>query len=82
MANEKTEIFIWGSIISAIVGIYGFFVKHIIGHADKEEISDQIKKLWEEKQSVGRCEEIVKRMDENHKETCRKLDRILEKVDK
>lgn len=76
MADDRTDTFILGALVAAITGIYGFFVKHLIGHADKSEIE----KLWEQKQSVGRCDEIVKRMDENHMETCKKLDKILEKL--
>jgi len=77
MNDEKTEIFFWGAVFSALVGIYGFFVKHLIKHPDK----DEIEKLWNEKQNISECEQIVRRIDENHKETCKKLDRILEKLE-
>lgn len=78
MSNDKMQTFLWGALISAVVGIYGFFIKHLIRHPDKEEID----KLWEEKQSVGKCDEIVKRIDQNHEEICKKLDRILDKIEK
>ncbi len=82
MSDEKTQTFLWGILIAAVTGLYGFFVKHLIGHADKRETAEQIQQLWDKKQSTDRCGEIVKRIDENHQEICRKLDRILEYQEK
>lgn len=75
--DDSTEKTLFGFIIAGITGLYGFFIKHLIGHANKEDINN----LYECKQSKENCEQIVKRMDENHKETCKKLDRILDKIE-
>lgn len=76
MADEKTEFWIWGAIIAATTGLYGFFIRHIIGHVSAEEI----KTLKQNVQYKDNCTEIVKRLDENHQEQCKKLDQIWEKL--
>lgn len=78
MADEKTQFWIWGVIIATVTGLYGFFIRHVVKHPERDEINSQIQKLWDEKQSTRTCEQIVNRLDENHKETSRKLDRVLE----
>lgn len=82
MANEN-EWRILGPLIAAMVGLYGLFIKHVIGHLGQEPILDnkkEIQRLKEVVQYKDNCEQIVKRMDENHSETCRKLDRIWDKI--
>ena len=78
---EKT---ILGVMIVGLTGLYAFFIKHIIGHVNSESIksnTDDIYRLYDGKQSKENCEQIVKRMDENHQETCKKLDRIWDKLE-
>lgn len=88
MAEEKINTWITGILIGAVTALYGFFIRHVVGHPDRGETNEQIRQhraemneevqqLWNKKQSVERCDEIVKRLDENHKETCKKLDRLL-----
>ena len=78
MENEKTDIWITRVIIAALIGIYGFFVKHLFSHVEKLDLD----KLKESVQYKDTCEEIVKRLDGNHREVCNKLDRILDKIEK
>ena len=62
--DEKTQFFIWAAIIAAVTGIYGFFLRHVMRHPQQNELNN----LWEQKQSVDRCEQIVKRIDSIHKD--------------
>jgi hypothetical protein len=78
MEIDKIHYFVWATIVSALATIYGIFLKHVIGHVDKKEIE----KLWEEKQDTKTCDKIVERIDQNHAETCKKLDRILDEIRK
>ena len=78
MADEKTEFWIFGALISAITGIYYFFLRHIFNHVGSAEIA----RLKKDVQYKENCEQIVKRQDENHEEVCKKLDRILDKLDR
>jgi len=81
---DMNEWKFFGPIIAALVGLYGLFIKHIIGHVSSEVINsnkDNIQRIFESKQSKENCIQIVKRMDENHQETCRKLDRIWDKIE-
>jgi hypothetical protein len=82
MADEKAQIWIIGSLIAAITGMYGFFLRHVFGHVKQEQVADELGRVWEKKRSIETCNEIVKRFDENHKETCGKLDRILHYLEK
>lgn len=66
--DEKTQIFIWTAVIAAITGIYGFFIKHIVGHSDKQYIDGEVQALWNKKQDISVCKQIVERIDQNHKE--------------
>lgn len=81
MEDDYTKI-VWGAMIAAITGLYGFFIKHVIKHADREETNKQIDDLWEKKQSSDRCSEIVKRIDGNFEQLNDKLDIILGHVEK
>jgi len=78
MENEKTDIWITRVIIAALIGIYGFFVKHLFSHVEKQDLD----RLKENVQYKDNCAEIVKRLDGNHREVCNKLDRILDKIEK
>ncbi len=78
--SETTDKISLAVIGTAIIGIYTFFVNHVLGHVDKNQTQSEIDKLWEKTQSKESCSQIVKRMDENHQETCKKLDRILDKL--
>ena len=74
--DEKTQFFIWTVMISAVVGIYGFFLRHVVRHPQQNELNN----LWKEKQSVGSCDQIVKRMDENFgdiKEDLKEIKRLI-----
>lgn len=77
MEDETTGKILWGGVIAAITGLYGFFVRHAINHVAR----DEIKTLKANVQYKDNCEEIVKRQDERHKEVCDKLNRILDKVE-
>jgi len=82
--NETSDKISLAIIGTAIIGIYTFFVKHIVGHVNTEQIKanrDDIQRIFEGKQSKESCQQIVKRMDENHQETNKKLDRILDKLE-
>lgn len=63
MADDTMTKILWAGVIAGITGMYGFFLKHIIKHPDRDEINKQIDDLWEKKQSSDRCDEIVKRID-------------------
>jgi hypothetical protein len=76
MADGKTDFWILGAIITALTGLYYFFVRHVFGHVNVEEIRD----LKNDVQYKRECSQIVKRIDENHDHVCRKLDRILDKL--
>ena len=81
MADEKTQTFILGGIITAVLGIYGFFLKHIIGHADKDEISGQLKSLWDEKQSTKTCDKVHEGINvqlQDIKENVREIKKMIE----
>jgi len=80
MADDTLTKILWGGVITGIVGMYGFFLKHIIKHPDREEINKQINDLWEKKQSGNNCDEIVKRLDGNFEQLHAKLDTILKNV--
>jgi len=82
--DETTQKTLFGFLFAVVTGIYGFFIRHLVGHVTREQsIANKadIKNLFEVKQSKENCRQIVKRMDENHKETCKKLDRILDKLE-
>lgn len=64
-ADEHTGIF-WGAIITAIVGLYGFFLKHVIGHVGKDV------------RYKDNCDQIVKRFDQTMSDMNRKLDKLLD----
>jgi len=74
MANGKADIWIWAALTTAVTALYGFFIRHVIGHVAQAEI--------EKLQSKDVCNQIVKRMDDNHREVCERLDKIFEKLDK
>jgi len=76
MADGKTDFWILGVILTALTGLYYFFVRHVFGHVNVEEIRD----LKNDVQYKRECSQIVKRIDENHDHVCRKLDRILDKL--
>jgi hypothetical protein len=76
MADDKTEFWIWGAIIAALTGMYGFFIKHIVGHVSMDDYKERGKQV----QYRDNCIEIVKRQDERHRELCKKLDQIWEKL--
>lgn len=81
---DDTTKTLFGFLFAAMTGMYAFFIKHVVGHVNTDAIksnTDDIYRLYDCKQSKERCEEIVKRIDENHQETCRKLDRILNKLE-
>lgn len=69
-----------GRIVGAITGLYAFLIKHVTGHADKGDIEAEIQQLKANVQYKDTCEQIVQRLDENHTETSKKLDQILEKL--
>lgn len=68
MPDEKTQTTIYTIAIGAVIGLYGLFVKHIIGHSDKQYVNGEIKALWDKKQDVTVCEKVVERIDQNHVE--------------
>jgi hypothetical protein len=76
MADGKTDFWILGAIITALTGLYYFFVRHVFGHVTPAEFSDFKNKV----QLKENCKEIVKRLDENHVNVCQKLDRIWDKL--
>jgi len=81
--DETTQKTLFGILFTALAGMYGFFIKHVAGHVSCDQIKNNqadIKTLFDTKQDNKTCEQIVKRMDENHAETCKKLDAILEKL--
>lgn len=65
MADEHTNI-MWGLVITALAALYGFFLKHVVGHVSKDV------------QYKDNCAEIVKRFDANQKDMNAKLDRLLD----
>lgn len=77
MDNDWQTRFIWGGLIAAITGLYGFFVKHIIGHTSK----DNLQRLKDSVQYKDNCEEIVKRFESYHQENKVMQQRILDKLD-
>ena len=78
MENGKTDIWIMRAVIACVIGIYGFFVKHLFDHVEKQDLNNLKKSV----QYKDNCTEIVKRLDGNHKEVCIRLDRILDKLEK
>jgi len=78
MENEGLTKGLIGLIGTGVLGLYGLFIRHISRHANRETVA----KLWDKKQDKTTCQQIVKRLDDNHQETCKKLDRILDLVGK
>lgn len=77
MDNESTMKWIVGMIGTALLGLYGLFINHSRRHVEREDLAA----LKEKVQYKDNCQEIVKRLDQNHKEVTKKLDRILERVE-
>jgi len=78
--DDHNGLFKWilGFFSAALVGLYGFFIRHVYQHVSIKEIHQ----LWDQKQDKSACEQIVKRIDGNHQESCKKLDRILDLLEK
>ena len=63
--DEQSKL-VWG-VIAATTALYGFFLKHVIGHCVKQEV-----------QTKASCIEIVKRFDDGQEQINKKLDKLLE----
>jgi hypothetical protein len=78
MNEETTTKILWTAVVGGLSAMYGFFLKHLYNHVNK----DEIEKLKANVQYKDNCAEIVKRIDGNHQEVCHKLDRLLDILDK
>ena len=74
MAEDQHTWIMWSAVISAIGGLFGLFLKHIIRHGSEEEVQ----KLRDTVQYKDNCIEIVKRFDENQRNMNKKLDTLLD----
>jgi hypothetical protein len=74
MAEDEHSWIMWGAVISAVIGLYGLFVKHVFGHCSKDELD----RLRDAAQYKGNCLEITKRLDNTQADMNKKLDQLLE----
>jgi len=74
MAEDEHTWMLWSVVVSAVVGMYGLFVKHIVGHTDKAEIN----RLRDTVQYKDNCTEIVKGVNGEMQNINKKLDRLID----